>query len=58
MVVDDNLRELIAKDAGLSSLREAAAANGLRTLREAGKRLVTAGRTTRAEAERMVEGSS
>ena len=58
MVVDDRMRELIAKGASLSDLRSAATANGLRTLRDEGERLVTTGRTTRAEAERMVEGSS
>ena len=58
MVVDEPMRELISSRATLAKLRSAARANGLRTLREEGERLVASGRTTKAEAHRMVEGSA
>ena len=58
MVIDEPIRELISDRASLAKLRAAARANGLRTLREEGERLVAARRTTRAEAQRMVEGSA
>ena len=58
MTVDEPIRELIARHAGLSELRAAAKAGGLRTLRDEGHRLVAEGRTTQAEAHRVVEGSA
>ena len=58
MVVDEPIPELISSRATLAKLRSAARENGLRTLREEGERLVAAGRTTKAEAHRMVEGSA
>ncbi|MHC4414377.1 MAG: GspE/PulE family protein [Planctomycetota bacterium] len=58
MVIDEQIRELVSRGATLAELRSAAGAAGLRTLREEGERLVAAGRTTRVEAHRMVEGSA
>ena len=58
MVIDEPIRELISRGAALADLRTAAQANGLRTLREEGQRLVAAGRTTRTEAHRVVEGAA
>ncbi|MEE9128656.1 MAG: GspE/PulE family protein, partial [Phycisphaerales bacterium] len=58
MVIDELTRELISRGAALADLRTAAQANGLRTLREEGQRLVGAGRTTRTEAHRVVEGAA
>ena len=58
MVIDEPIRELISRGAALADLRRAAQANGLRTLREEGQRLVAAGRTTRTEAHRVVEGAA
>ena len=57
MTIDESIRELISSRASLAILRAAAKAGGLRTLREEGERLVTAGRTTQAEAKRVVEGA-
>ncbi len=58
MVIDEPIRELISRGAALVDLRSAEQANGLRTLREVGQRLVAAGRTTRTEAHRVVEGAA
>ncbi len=58
MVITEPIRELISRGAALGDLRTAAQANGLRTLREEGQRLVGAGRTTRTEAHRVVEGAA
>ncbi len=58
MVIDEPTRELISRGAALADLRTAAQASGLRTLREEGQRLVAAGRTTRTEAHRVVEGAA
>ncbi len=57
MTIDESIRELVSKRAALAELRAAAKANGLRTLREEGERLVAAGRTKEAEAKRVVEGA-
>jgi len=53
-----DLRDLVGKGAALSEIRQAAAANGLRSLREEGLRQVEARQTTRAEMERAVQGES
>ena len=58
MVITEPIRELISRGAALADLRTAAQASGLRTLREEGQRLVAAGRTTRTEAHRVVEGAA
>ena len=58
MVITEPIRELISRGAALADLRTAAQAGGLRTLREEGQRLVAAGRTTRTEAHRVVEGAA
>ncbi len=58
MAVEEPIRELVSRRAGLAEVRAAARAGGLRTLREEGKRLVAEGRTTEAEAQRVVEGST
>ena len=58
MVIDEPTRELIGRGAALADLRTAAHANGLRTLRAEGQRLVAAGRTTQTEAHRVVEGAA
>ena len=57
MTIDESIRELISSRGTLADLRTAAKAGGLRTLREEGERLVTTGRTTQAEAKRVVEGA-
>jgi general secretion pathway protein E len=57
-VIDESTRDLISRGAALADLRSAAQANGLRTLREEGQRLVAAGRTTQPEAHRVVEGAA
>jgi general secretion pathway protein E len=57
MRIDEATRELISTGATLNKLRAAAGANGLRTLRDEGERLVAEGRTTAAEARRVVEGA-
>ncbi|VFR25298.1 General secretion pathway protein E [plant metagenome] len=48
-VIDENLRGLIHADAGEPALREAARANGMRTLREDGERWVREGLTSQEE---------
>ncbi len=58
MTIDEGIRELISKGASLGELRAAAQARGMRTLREEGRRLVDEGRTTAAEAARVVEGAA
>ena len=58
MVVDEPMCELVAHGATLAQIRAQARSGGLRTLREEADRLVAEGRTTRAEAHRMVEGSA
>ncbi len=57
MVINQDIRDMISQGALLGTLRSAARANGMRTLREAGKRLVDAGKTTAEEAKRVVEGA-
>jgi general secretion pathway protein E len=56
LVVDDPTRELIIRGAPLSELRTAAAASGLRTLRDEGDRLAREGTTTPEEVARVVAG--
>ena len=57
MEIDDLLRSLIARNADLAELRRAARANGMKTLREEGERMVREGATTQVELERVIQGS-
>ena len=58
LVIGENIRQLIAAPGGapLSSIRAAAKAEGLRTLAEEGRRLVSEGRTTELEVQRVIAG--
>ncbi len=67
LVVDERLRELISANAPLSGIRSAAREKAgnerhghspMRTLAEDGQRLVEAGKTSAAEVQRVVQGSS
>lgn len=57
LVIDEQIRELVATNAPLARLREAARQGGMRTLQEDGERLVAAGRTTVDEVRRVVQGA-
>ncbi|MFZ4573369.1 MAG: GspE/PulE family protein [Phycisphaerales bacterium] len=56
LVLSDTLRELVAARAPTASLTRAAAEAGLQTLAKAGRDLVSAGRTTSQEVERIISG--
>jgi general secretion pathway protein E len=56
--VDEHIRQLIVDHARLSDIREAANAQGMRTLVDEGQRLVDAGETTMLELRRVVEGAA
>jgi len=56
LTVDDTIRSLITSGRPLAEIRQAARANGLRTLAEEGIRLREAGVTSRLEIRRVVEG--
>lgn len=58
MVVDEPIREVIARRGTLADMRAAARAAGMRSLRDEGERLVEAGRSTLAEVERVVQGAA
>ena len=53
LILDDILRELIASRAPISTLKERAAANGLRLLQQGALELVAAGNTTLEEVARV-----
>lgn len=57
LTIDETQRELIAANAPLQKIREAARASGLRSLMDDGDRLVSAGRTTIEEVRRVVQGA-
>lgn len=57
LVIDEQIRELVATNAPLARLREMARQGGMRTLQEDGARLVAAGRTTVDEVRRVVQGA-
>lgn len=57
LVIDEQIRELVATNAPLARLREMARQGGMRTLQEDGERLVAAGRTTVDEVRRVVQGA-
>ena len=54
--IDDPVRELITKGASASLIRQHVRSRGVRGLEQEGEALVEAGRTTRAELERVVGG--
>ncbi len=56
VVVDDALRQRIARQVPLDELRAHARAQGMRTLAEEGRMLIDAGRTTPAEVARVAHG--
>lgn len=56
LVVDDALRDMIARGAQLGSIREHAAKRGMKTLLEEGQRLVTHGQTDDSEMHRVLRG--
>jgi general secretion pathway protein E len=56
LLMNEAIRELIAQNAALSSIRSAAQANGLCSLRDEGDRLIREGRTSLLEVERVVQG--
>jgi len=55
-LVDDPLRDLIAKAAPATSLASLASSRGMRTLADEGRRLVAEGVTTDAECARVLQG--
>jgi general secretion pathway protein E len=57
MEIDESLRSLIARNAPLGEIRNAARAKGMKTLREEGERMVGEGVTTPVELERVIQGS-
>lgn len=56
IAIDDPVRELITKGASASLIRRHVRSRGVRGLEQEGEALVEAGRTTRAELERVVGG--
>ena len=54
MVVNEEIAELIVRRAPLTDIREAAQANGMKTLQEDGLRKVLDGITTPEEVRRVV----
>lgn len=56
MLLDEPLRELIARRAGSNEIRTLAIARGLRSLADEGQRLIDAGLTTPAEVQRVTLG--
>jgi len=56
LIVDDAVRELITRRAGLREIRAAAIAAGMSTLREEATRLVQEGITSVEEAVRLIAG--
>ncbi len=46
MTIDEEIRRLIETNASIEDIRQAAVAGGMRTLREAGLRAASEGRTT------------
>lgn len=57
LVIDEQIRDLVATNAPLSRLRERARQGGMRTLQEDGDRLVAVGQTTVDEVRRVVQGA-
>ncbi len=57
MILDDDLKELIATRAPLRKLKEAARSGGTRTLREAALELLERGETTMEEIERVTSAT-
>jgi type II secretory ATPase GspE/PulE/Tfp pilus assembly ATPase PilB-like protein len=55
MVVDDDVRSLILKNADANQIRESARKNGMRTLLEDGSDKVKAGVTTLSEVLRVTQ---
>lgn len=55
LVLDDALRELVGQRCSAGQLRAAAVQRGMRTLRDAGADLVSAGVTSREELARVIE---
>jgi general secretion pathway protein E len=58
LVVDEELRRLIARNESLAILRDCARKGGLRTLREEADRLIAEGATDLLEVERVIEAVS
>jgi len=56
IAIDDPVRELITKGASASLIRQHVRSRGVRGLEQEGEALVEAGRTTRAELDRVVGG--
>lgn len=57
LIIDDDVRELIAKKQGSHIIKEAAVKKGMRTLREDGLRKALAGQTTLEEVCRVTQDS-
>ncbi|MEW6747689.1 MAG: GspE/PulE family protein [Planctomycetota bacterium] len=57
LLVTEEIRSLIGKRADLAAIRSAAAARGMRSLLDEGRRLVASGRTMSLEVERVVQES-
>jgi type II secretory ATPase GspE/PulE/Tfp pilus assembly ATPase PilB-like protein len=55
LVVDDDIRKLILKNADSNQIRDAAKKNGMRTLLEDGSQKITAGATTLSEVLRVTQ---
>ncbi len=54
LIVGEDIRQLVSTGAPLGALRAAAQAAGMRTFADEGQALIAAGRTTRAELERVL----
>jgi general secretion pathway protein E len=56
LVMNDEIRELVAEGATLTAVRDAAIRGGMQALADEGEELARVGKTTRTEIERVVRG--